>query len=1214
MLWLFAGILMIPPYLPAAHERNTPAVEKCDGGNSLTDSDISRDLLPSADVHFRGSDPIRLLDFPVDWQQGAPYDKYLPLDKYGNRGAISCVHLAMLLYIRYWSLQTELVTQSKYWYHRYDTGEYLEADFDRHPRWDAMLHSLKGRTYDDAEVDPVARFVFNYCVASRIHWPFTPETEGGAWYFHKDYTEVLRKYFGFNVENFRLIGFAPYVDSGNWNSLYDIIIEELDLGRPVILRLECSTPPGHSVVIVGYNRENTVPEFYIHFGHHDGLSLSETFRLDQVFRGFDIIRDRHVFVGAFPDGANFPRYAKIGEVRNSDYEGWPIYSSTWNGAQNSILFPAGARDQQSLYFVRTTETGAEVSAAVAISPTVGSERKPVHRWNGTDYGFLWERIQSNTCEIYYNRLSGTGGKLLPQDVLVGNGKSGGWRPSSDLAWDGNVFGVVWADDNDNAVRFCRLSKFGDKSNQKFLAKGQDPSICVYPRGFCVAYAEGRHIHYMLLDEWGQPRTTARTVNPQGSHMLFTPKVIWDGSRFAFVWEDVLREGDAAQVGFALVDGYGNLIDGSTRHLTGQDGEMGKAFCPSISFLNDNYHVTCLRGKAYYLLLNTSGEVLTQTDLSLTLWHFPLYVTSHVSDLRMNATYLARYSGPQEPPLVEVEMCSFKILEEIPPTPSATPSNTPTPSPTQTSTPTPSPSPTASASPSPSLTPSPTATPTPTPSPIPTSVPGAYDFSWAWKDGGMMRNHPGVYGTLGVADAANVPGARHSAASWTGPDGGFWLFGGYAQFGPSLWGRGNDLWHYCPASGLWTWVAGAQTPEQAGNYGTQGTPASSTIPGAREHAASWSDATGASWLFGGSGRDAGGAAGILGDLWTFNPTTGHWTWIKGDSVVYPTAVHGTLRQEADANTPGARRGMVNWTDAEGALWLFGGYADDERKILYNDLWKYTPATGNWTWMKGGSIPNQPGAYAVRGVSAPGNTPGARCNAVSWTDSSGVLWLFGGYGYDGEGNQGHLNDLWKYAPATGNWTWMKGDSTRNAPGRYGTQGNFDPANTPGARSNAASWADGAGRLWLLGGYGRADTSAEGYLNDLWNYHAGAGQWVWVKGASTHNQQGCYGTLGVPASANTPGARTFAVSWTDAAGALWLFGGSGRDSVGGFGHLNDLWRGTEPMPWERILDGILGRIAASADMDANTDGLLDAADAVFSVRATPDGAERRQTPRRY
>ena len=60
-----------------------------------------------------------------------------------------------------------------------------------------------------------------------------------------------------------------------------------------------------------------------------------------------------------------------------------------------------------------------------------------------------------------------------------------------------------------------------------------------------------------------------------------------------------------------------------------------------------------------------------------------------------------------------------------------------------------------------------------------------------------------------------------------------------------------------------------------------------------------------------------------------------------------------------------------------------------------------------------------------------------------------------------------------------------------------------------------------------------------------------------ASTPSQRGLYGTQGIASPSNTPGARVLAISWIDAAGNLWLFGGDGFDSIGQLGQLNDLWK---------------------------------------------------------
>jgi N-acetylneuraminic acid mutarotase len=101
----------------------------------------------------------------------------------------------------------------------------------------------------------------------------------------------------------------------------------------------------------------------------------------------------------------------------------------------------------------------------------------------------------------------------------------------------------------------------------------------------------------------------------------------------------------------------------------------------------------------------------------------------------------------------------------------------------------------------------------------------------------------------------------------------------------------------------------------------------------------------------------------------------------------------------------------------------------------------------------------------------------------------------------------------------------------------------------------WTDTKGNLWLFGGYGAASAGQGGQLNDLWKFSGG--EWTWVSGSNLGRQSGVYGVQGIAASGNVPGARESAVSWTDAAGDFWLFGGLGYDSAGSMGELNDLWK---------------------------------------------------------
>jgi N-acetylneuraminic acid mutarotase len=287
----------------------------------------------------------------------------------------------------------------------------------------------------------------------------------------------------------------------------------------------------------------------------------------------------------------------------------------------------------------------------------------------------------------------------------------------------------------------------------------------------------------------------------------------------------------------------------------------------------------------------------------------------------------------------------------------------------------------------------------------------------------------------------------------------------------------------------------------------------------------------------------------------NLTASEWTWESGAAGVAQAGAYGTLGTPAPGNVPGGRYAAVRWTDAAGNFWLFGGLGYDSTGSTIpnylNDLWEYS--AGEWTWMGGSNLSGEAGTYGTEGTAAPGNIPGGRAYAITWTDAAGNFWLFGGSGLDSTGSLTSLNDLWKYS--AGQWTWMSGSDVGNKNGTYGTEGTAAPGNIPGGRGYGVSWADAAGNLWLFGGFGYDSAGHISLLNDLWKYSAG--EWTWEGGSDIYGQSGTYGTEGTAAATNIPGAREYAVSWIDAAGNFWLFGGMGDDSTGRASQLNDLWK---------------------------------------------------------
>ena len=396
--------------------------------------------------------------------------------------------------------------------------------------------------------------------------------------------------------------------------------------------------------------------------------------------------------------------------------------------------------------------------------------------------------------------------------------------------------------------------------------------------------------------------------------------------------------------------------------------------------------------------------------------------------------------------------------------------------------------------------------------------------WAWMGGSSTHNPHGVYGTLGVSAAANIPGGRWRSTTWKDSSGNVWLFGGYGDDVNGSPGYFNDLWEFNAATNQWTWKSGSSAvgnyAGELGVYGTLGTAAPGNVPGGRESASGWIDGSGNLWLFGGFGSDVNGDMNDFNDLWEFNPSTSEWTWMggsnalgsncfayAGETICGQSGVYGTLGLSVAGNIPGGRVGATTWSDSIGNLWLFGGNGFDStvNNGLLNDLWQFNYSTRQWAWMGGSStIPTRgsvPGVYGTLGAPASTNVPGGRFTASGWSDGSGNLWLFGGDGFDSKGQQGQLNDLWEFTPSTNQWAWMSGGNTVSCastnfgnqcgmPGVYFTVGDTTVGATPGGRDFATAWTDGSGSFWVFSGNGYDANSNWGSLNDLWRYQPPTG----------------------------------------------------------------------------------------------------------------------------
>ncbi|NLD62161.1 hypothetical protein GX645_06880 [Candidatus Sumerlaeota bacterium] len=491
--------------------------------------------------------------------------------------------------------------------------------------------------------------------------------------------------------------------------------------------------------------------------------------------------------------------------------------------------------------------------------------------------------------------------------------------------------------------------------------------------------------------------------------------------------------------------------------------------------------------------------------------------------------------------------------------------------------------------------------------------------WAWAHGSDSVRARGSVQELGKTAASNTPGARRSMTAWKSADGWLWVFGGEGYDCNGNFGSLNDLWCFDVYESLhWGCIGGSVTYDTTngapGNFGTKGVSAFENWPGGRSNGAGWISADKKSlWLFGGSGfGKEPKVKGWLNDVWNYDVTSGNWTWYNGDDGIdYSSYAGGSGEYGADF-TPGGRGSVAFCKDNNGLMRIFGGYGVDARmrNVSLSDQWAFNPVSHKWAWIDGVLMQN-PGGYYGNFGEASGGWPGSREFGANWVTPDGKMWMYGGYGFDGNGDSGILGDLWWFDPDTYDWIWVGGSdlispafSNRYPGGRfgqfcwstpdgglwlyggyshyiggtagfasdlwrmnsetcewtlrkgtrglneaavYGRKGKAEASNNPGGRMRGQSWVTADGRLWLFGGQLNEKNPRVDKGNDLWVFDPQTAMWTWVSGSSSANVGGVYGTKGVASSSSCPGARVDSCGWVDDEGNLWLYGGYGYDSTG-------------------------------------------------------------------
>jgi N-acetylneuraminic acid mutarotase len=413
------------------------------------------------------------------------------------------------------------------------------------------------------------------------------------------------------------------------------------------------------------------------------------------------------------------------------------------------------------------------------------------------------------------------------------------------------------------------------------------------------------------------------------------------------------------------------------------------------------------------------------------------------------------------------------------------------------------------------------------------------------------------GTIDSDNNMTIPGSRNEAAFVQFPDGKLGISGGFSPYNGYL----IDQWKWDPydgANGKWTLIKGPKTYNELGysNVIHRVYPGVSSwgprISGSRQRHGAFYTSTGQIAIFGGLGYDS-------GKEYQASPIAPFTQSVLGNLNCYwnPSFSDGSAHanDRGDAAHPSARTDFAYVTDKNGDHWIFGGIGVSSNPSFVGTNWNLNDM---WNITKGINVSGDPeGSYKLAvfgttGVEASTNTPSARTNAVMWCDGDGYIWLFGGWGYDANGNQGRLNDLWRFNVSSKKWAFIKGSKYRNQHGTYNQKSVANSSSNPGGRNRSITAVDNSGNLWLYGGYGYASSGGEGGLSDLWHFNVKTKVWTWMEGSNATWEWHSWSTKKTYVASSVPGTRWEGGATVDTNGYFWLFGGKGHS-----GQMDDLWK---------------------------------------------------------
>jgi hypothetical protein len=232
-------------------------------------------------------------------------------------------------------------------------------------------------------------------------------------------------------------------------------------------------------------------------------------------------------------------------------------SIAWTGSALGLAWMDGRDGNEEIYFRRVDPAGRRLGPEARLTDSANWDYQPQLVSNGAGFGLLWVHERRVKRDIYFVRLSESGGKLGAPIRILNQGMI---EKATRLAWTGRGYGIVWSDYRPgNAELFFRpLDASGQPAGAEArVSEGaglSEPGALLWTgSNFALAYLDRRE---------GSPQVYLARVSESGSRLgpeqklsrgpgdCTLPSLAWNGSALAAVWTE--RQGIHHQVMAAVI--------------------------------------------------------------------------------------------------------------------------------------------------------------------------------------------------------------------------------------------------------------------------------------------------------------------------------------------------------------------------------------------------------------------------------------------------------------------------------------------------------------------------------------------------------------------------------------------------------------------------------------------------------------------------------------